>query len=58
MKLTATINAAGKTAAGIVVPDEFVDALGGGGRPKVRVTVGATPIGAASRAWAACTCWG
>ncbi|HEX6489070.1 MAG TPA: YdeI/OmpD-associated family protein [Candidatus Dormibacteraeota bacterium] len=39
MKLTTVINAAGKTAAGIVVPDEFVDALGGGGRPKVSVTV-------------------
>ena len=39
MRLTTVINSAGKTAAGIVVPDEFVDALGGGGRPKVRVTV-------------------
>jgi hypothetical protein len=40
MRLTTVIKSAGKTAAGIVVPDEFVDALGGGGRPKVRVTVG------------------
>lgn len=39
MKLMTVINAAGKTAAGIVVPDEIVEALGGGGRPKVRVTV-------------------
>lgn len=39
MKLTTVVNAAGKTAAGIVVPDEIVEALGGGGRPKVRVTV-------------------
>ena len=39
MKLTTVIKAAGKTAAGIVVPDDFVEALGGGGRPKVRVTV-------------------
>ena len=39
MKLTTMIRAAGKTAAGIVVPDEIVEALGGGGRPKVRVTV-------------------
>jgi hypothetical protein len=39
MKLTTIINAAGKTAAGIVVPDDFVEALGGGGRPKVRVAV-------------------
>jgi hypothetical protein len=39
MKLTTVINSAGKTAAGIVVPDEFVEALGGGGRPKVRVAV-------------------
>lgn len=40
MQLRALINRAGRTAAGIVVPDEFVDALGGGRRPKVRVTVG------------------
>ena len=39
MKLTTVIKSAGKTAAGIVVPDEFVEGLGGGGRPKVRVTV-------------------
>lgn len=38
MKLRTVINSAGKTAAGIVVPDEFVEALGGGRRPKVRVT--------------------
>ncbi len=38
MQLRTVINRAGKTAAGIVVPDEFVEALGGGRRPKVRVT--------------------
>lgn len=38
MKLQTVIQSAGKTAAGIVVPDEFVEALGGGGRPAVRVT--------------------
>ena len=38
MKLRTVVNRAGKTAAGIVVPDEFVAALGGGRRPKVRVT--------------------
>lgn len=40
MRLRAPIKAAGKTAAGVVVPAEFVDALGGGRRPAVRVTVG------------------
>jgi len=39
MRLRTVINSAGKTAAGIVVPDEFVEALGGGQRPKVKVTV-------------------
>ncbi len=39
MRLRAQIKAAGKTAAGIVVPDEFVEVLGGGRRPPVRVTV-------------------
>ncbi len=38
MHLRTVINSAGKTAAGIVVPNEFVEALGGGRRPKVRVT--------------------
>ena len=38
MKLRTVINSAGKTAAGIVVPDDLVEALGGGRRPKVRVT--------------------
>lgn len=38
MRLRTVINSAGKTAAGIVVPEEFVEALGGGRRPKVRVT--------------------
>ena len=39
MRLRTVIQSAGKTAAGIVVPDEFVEALGGTQRPKVRVTV-------------------
>lgn len=34
------ILAAGKTATGIVVPDEVVESLGTGKRPPVRVTVG------------------
>ena len=38
MRLRTVVNRAGKTAAGIVVPDEFVEALDGGRRPKVRVT--------------------
>jgi hypothetical protein len=39
MRLRTVIKSAGKTAAGIVVPDEFVEALGGNQRPKVKVTV-------------------
>lgn len=38
MRLRTVINSAGRSAAGIVVPDDFVEALGGGRRPKVRVT--------------------
>ena len=40
MKLTATVQLNGKTATGVVVPEEIVTALGGGQRPKVRVTIG------------------
>lgn len=39
MRLRAQIKGSGKTAAGIVVPDEFVESLGGGRRPAVRVGV-------------------
>ena len=39
MLLKARILSAGKTAAGIVVPEEFVAALGSGRHPRVRVTV-------------------
>jgi hypothetical protein len=35
----AELELAGKTAAGFVVPDDVVDRLGGGGHPKVVVTV-------------------
>ncbi len=35
-----TILATGGTTTGIPAPDEVVDALGGGGRPKVVVTIG------------------
>ncbi|MFB8003390.1 YdeI/OmpD-associated family protein [Nocardia sp. NPDC056000] len=42
MKFTATVLLAGKTATGVVVPPEIVEALGGGKRPKVRVTIGDT----------------
>lgn len=40
MKFQATVLTAGKTATGVAVPTEVVDALGGGRRPKVRVTIG------------------
>ena len=35
----ATIESSGKTTTGIVVPDEIVEKLGGGKRPKVSVTI-------------------
>ena len=40
MKFHALIESAGKTAAGIHVPDTVVEALGSGKRPAVRVTIG------------------
>jgi hypothetical protein len=39
MKFPATIELGGKTATGIEVPAEVVDALGAGKRPAVRVTI-------------------
>lgn len=39
MHFTSTLESAGKTAAGFNVPDEVMDALAGGRRPKVRVTI-------------------
>lgn len=40
MQFQATIQLDGKTATGVRVPDDVVAALGGGNRPKVRVTLG------------------
>ncbi|WP_329127035.1 YdeI/OmpD-associated family protein [Streptomyces sp. NBC_01465] len=40
MKFQTTVLLAGKTATGVAVPPEVVEALGGGKRPKVRVTIG------------------
>jgi hypothetical protein len=40
MRFTTTVEAAGRTATGLPVPAEVVDALGAGKRPAVRVTVG------------------
>ena len=39
MRLKARVLSSGKTAAGVVVPEEFVAALGSGRHPRVRVTV-------------------
>ena len=39
MRFHATLETEGKTATGINVPAEVVDALGGGRRPRVRVTI-------------------
>ena len=39
MKFAATIELSGKTATGIAVPPEVVEALGSGKRPPVRVTI-------------------
>ena len=40
MRFRAELKTNGKTAAGFEVPDQIVDDLGGGGRPKVKVTIG------------------
>jgi Bacteriocin-protection, YdeI or OmpD-Associated/Domain of unknown function (DUF1905) len=40
MRFRAEIEAAGKTAAGIQVPPEVIDALGSGKKPAVTVTIG------------------
>ena len=40
MEFTAELETSGGTAAGFEVPAEIVDRLGGGGHPKVVVTVG------------------
>jgi hypothetical protein len=39
MKFRTTILQSGKTAAGIEIPDEVVEALGSGKRPPIRVTI-------------------
>ncbi len=39
MQFRATIEQSGKTATGIVIPDEIVTSLGAGKRPAVRVTI-------------------
>ena len=41
MDFRTTVELGGKTATGLQVPDEVVEALGGGKRPPVAVTVGA-----------------
>jgi hypothetical protein len=41
MRFRAEIEAAGKTAAGIQVPPDVIDALGSGKKPAVTVTIGA-----------------
>jgi hypothetical protein len=40
MKFRTTLERAGKTATGIEVPNEIVEALGAGRRPPVRITLG------------------
>jgi hypothetical protein len=40
MEFHSTIQLDGKTATGVRVPDEVLSALGGGNRPRVRVTIG------------------
>jgi hypothetical protein len=40
MHFRTTLESAGKQAAGMHVPDEVMDALAGGHRPKVRITIG------------------
>ena len=40
MRFATTVELGGKTATGMEVPDHVVEALGGGKRPPVNVTVG------------------
>ncbi len=40
MRFHSTIQLDGKTATGVPVPDDVIAALGGGNRPRVRVTLG------------------
>jgi hypothetical protein len=40
MRFTTTVELGGRTATGLVVPDDVVDALGAGKRPPVTVTLG------------------
>jgi hypothetical protein len=40
VRFTTTLESSGKQAAGFSVPDAVLEALGGGRRPKVRVTIG------------------
>jgi hypothetical protein len=40
VRFQTTVELGGKTATGLQVPDEVVEALGSGRRPKVRITVG------------------
>ena len=40
MRFTTTLESSGKQVAGFPVPDGVIDGLGGGRRPKVRVTIG------------------
>lgn len=40
MKFSTTVELSGKTATGLPVPDDVVEALGRGRRPPVRVTIG------------------
>lgn len=41
MRFRATLEAAGKTATGIQIPADVVEALGSGKKPPVRITIGA-----------------
>jgi len=40
MRFRTTVELGGRTATGFQVPDDVVDALGGGRRPAVRITIG------------------
>lgn len=40
MRFRSTVELGGKTATGLPVPDEVVDALGSGKRPAVLITIG------------------
>src|SRR5258708_39977895 len=56
-KFHTTLLQSGKTAVGIQVPNEVVEALGAGKRPPVRVTINRNSSATPPPSWAGCLWW-